>query len=569
MENNEKGTETLTEEKARLKDESDFRRVVLSQLSKEEKNNRTKKDIRFKENAERIKSTGLLDSKNALANKISSDLLGMAENANKLSLKELDLQKKQLRNIEKTLIGVNDPVEKNKLQELIDLSRADLKNSTLLSTKIGDVVASSLVNSTAILSGVLAESPILGIGVKLAGDALAEKIQSRRDQKTELADQTKSLREAFEDSSPAEVSGESGVSTDDNLYTNKNAEENFEDLIERVDMSKVSEEERREAKVRADKDTELLERQTEALEGLGDEINSQSSEESGVGLGGALALGAASIGLSLMAAMKGAMMVFSGALKTFVVKTVPSFLLRINPIAMIGGVLFTGIFDAFEEYKKSGIISNTIASGLGGILDFFTFGFINKESVEAFLNPKFDMIKEAMSAPLESLQTLWSTVGSFFDDINANIVDTFNINPREIFQESLDTIVSNIQEMLMFLIELPGKMLESLTGIGKGLSEEIGSFFSDMNPFSEVELATPNNTEMSALETPRKEAILSNLISQSNQPLVSSPRNDIPTTPVNEESNIAVSAPVTNNVVSNKTTYNTLRADSAKRIITD
>lgn len=50
------------------------------------------------------------------------------------------------------------------------------------------------------------------------------------------------------------------------------------------------------------------------------------------------------------------------------------------PLAIIGA-LFSGITDAIDEFKKTGSIGDAVIAGLGGILDFLTFGLVDKDTL--------------------------------------------------------------------------------------------------------------------------------------------------------------------------------------------
>ena len=55
---------------------------------------------------------------------------------------------------------------------------------------------------------------------------------------------------------------------------------------------------------------------------------------------------------------------------------------KVFVIGAIIGSLFSGITDAFEEYKNSGSIGKALIAGLAGIVDFLTFGLFDKEKIK-------------------------------------------------------------------------------------------------------------------------------------------------------------------------------------------
>jgi hypothetical protein len=69
------------------------------------------------------------------------------------------------------------------------------------------------------------------------------------------------------------------------------------------------------------------------------------------------------------------------------------------PLAIIGGVV-NGIMDGFKEFSESGDIGEALIAGLGGFLDFLTFGLINK-----------DTLKKVYQSLRESLDSLFGSIG--------------------------------------------------------------------------------------------------------------------------------------------------------------
>lgn len=69
------------------------------------------------------------------------------------------------------------------------------------------------------------------------------------------------------------------------------------------------------------------------------------------------------------------------------------------PLAIIGGVV-NGIMDGFKEFSESGDIGEALIAGLGGFLDFLTFGLINK-----------DTLKKVYQSLRESIDSLFGSIG--------------------------------------------------------------------------------------------------------------------------------------------------------------
>jgi len=78
---------------------------------------------------------------------------------------------------------------------------------------------------------------------------------------------------------------------------------------------------------------------------------------------------------------------------------------RVFVIATIFAALFQGITAAFDKWKETGSIKDAIIAGLGGIVDFLTFGLFGEDSVkkmfdavEGFINPIIQSISETFTA---------------------------------------------------------------------------------------------------------------------------------------------------------------------------
>lgn len=97
---------------------------------------------------------------------------------------------------------------------------------------------------------------------------------------------------------------------------------------------------------------------------------------------------------------------FMGALKKlFSKKMLMKLVTKIFlPLAIIA-TLFKGIKAGFDDYKKTGSLSSAIMAGLGGMLEFLTFGFFNRETIEnigaklsKFVAPVFEKMGEIFSS---------------------------------------------------------------------------------------------------------------------------------------------------------------------------
>lgn len=72
------------------------------------------------------------------------------------------------------------------------------------------------------------------------------------------------------------------------------------------------------------------------------------------------------------------------------------------PIAIIG-TLFSGIKDGFKRYQETGSLTDAISAGLGGMLEFVTFGLFGEDT----------------------LKSLWQSITDFFTPITESISNVF------------------------------------------------------------------------------------------------------------------------------------------------
>jgi len=79
------------------------------------------------------------------------------------------------------------------------------------------------------------------------------------------------------------------------------------------------------------------------------------------------------------------------------------------PIAIIGS-LFSGIKDGFERYRETGKISDAIFAGLGGVLEFLTFGFFGEDTIRSI----YDNLSKFYDPVASSIKEIFGKIKSFF-----------------------------------------------------------------------------------------------------------------------------------------------------------
>lgn len=72
------------------------------------------------------------------------------------------------------------------------------------------------------------------------------------------------------------------------------------------------------------------------------------------------------------------------------------------PITIIA-TLFSGIYDAFKEYQKSGDIEKALVAGLGGMLKFLSFGLFDKDTVQGLLDKVEPLVANYIVDPIMNL----------------------------------------------------------------------------------------------------------------------------------------------------------------------
>lgn len=90
--------------------------------------------------------------------------------------------------------------------------------------------------------------------------------------------------------------------------------------------------------------------------------------------------------------------------------------------AIIIGSLFSGITDGWEEWKKTGSITSALVAGVGGILDFLTFGLIDKDTLKDV--SKF--IEEPLSKFTESIADIFKGIGEFFTSAKDSVLNVLS-----------------------------------------------------------------------------------------------------------------------------------------------
>lgn len=78
---------------------------------------------------------------------------------------------------------------------------------------------------------------------------------------------------------------------------------------------------------------------------------------------------------------------------------------KVFGITMIIGSLVNGLMDGFKEFAESGDIGKALIAGLGGVLEFLTFGLLDKETVKNIVDSVSGFVDEYIVKPLSDFFT--------------------------------------------------------------------------------------------------------------------------------------------------------------------
>jgi hypothetical protein len=152
-------------------------------------------------------------------------------------------------------------------------------------------------------------------------------------------------------------------------------------------------------------------------------------------------------------------------------------------IASIG----KGIYDGFIEWQKSGDIGKAIVEGLGGMIEFLTFGLISKDKYKEYAKWFNGKVDEYIIQPIT---TFINDISKLFDEWIATPLKTAFSNIGNFFSETMDSFMSIIQG-----IGIPEIDLSSISKWIPGAPDKIGPWY----PFASTD------TEKITTNAPTKE----------------------------------------------------------------
>jgi len=207
--------------------------------------------------------------------------------------------------------------------------------------------------------------------------------------------------------------------------------------IEENTDKKENDEERYEEAAKWERDINLSESQLEEqkttnslLEKMLEGSDKEEETSSGGGLLGFL------MGSMIGAKLKGMVgAVGAGLKKAFTLLFSPRALLKvlskvIAPVAIIA-TLGKGIMDGFKEFSESGSILEAVKAGLGGMLEFISFGLFDKDSLSGLFDwmgtAYNDYIKEPLNKFLiDPIKNMFESVSNWFTSIGESLMGFFS-----------------------------------------------------------------------------------------------------------------------------------------------
>ena len=334
--------------------------------------NRSEESFRKRrENEERERSARLQerssDNDSDTSIRIQEELIKLNTGVAKSNSGELKFRNKQIKILEQSLAAISDDSERKEMMELIEVTKSGIRSNNSFAKGLTEKLVTHLDSIAGVITGVVADSPLLAGVTAMGIDAVKDKLKKRQEEREQLADFAQEIRE--------------GIETQTEAVIPKSEPEDIEKRREDL----VADDKKQDAlDILSDNSSEtvsLLERILKAL------------DKSGFDLADALIVGAgaAAAGTPLIKKM------FKGVLKGGIIGTI------------VGG-FFGGIDDAFTEYASTGNMSGAIASFFAGAMETLSFGTLDADKVKLKIVPFFDTIVDVIMTPFRLVKDTWDFV---------------------------------------------------------------------------------------------------------------------------------------------------------------
>lgn len=170
-------------------------------------------------------------------------------------------------------------------------------------------------------------------------------------------------------------------------------------------------------------------------------------------------------------------------------KMIPNLLKGFLKVGLVGIVasLFSGIVDGIKEYAKSGDIMKALSAGLGGFLEFLTFGLFDKEDVEKWM---------------KGAKEIWNNLGKYVDEYLVQpfnkIVTTVGKALDEYIVQPVSKFVGTVSELFkQYVMDPIDGFLQSVTSVFTSITDSLMAFLTNFE-IPKVSVTLPVVGEISA-----------------------------------------------------------------------
>lgn len=395
----------------------------------------------------------------------------------------------EIEKLEKRISIEKDGATRKILSEHLKSLKTVTKENTGLTARVGGLLTRHIDTIGGIATGLLSESPIFAVlaakGIEKIKEVGEAKAEARRAEIEELEKQRNILLEKQSDTSLDQNETldniDEGIGeVNDNLERLQAAQENDTEqqldlFYDRLKADQEMEQERIEREEEARREALAAEKQPMPIE-------QKPEKEKKGGLLSGLVLGIKGLlsgfKKNLLLALSGAFGMVTGFVKGLGKLFLGALKRIFLPIAIVGA-LFSGITSAVEEYKKTGNITEAIFAALQGIVEFITFGLIDKD--------KFDTARawlgEQLTHMLATFTDMWKGISAWVSDnfggVGASLTGVFG-QVGEIMIKIKDHILAPFKKMWELIdTTFPG-ITSSITGLGDQIIEGFRTMIRDL-----------------------------------------------------------------------------------------
>ena len=159
---------------------------------------------------------------------------------------------------------------------------------------------------------------------------------------------------------------------------------------------------------------------------------------------------------------------FTNAIKTiFSPKTLMKVFSKVFlPLAIIG-TLFSGIMDGFKRYQETGNLGDAIVAGLGGMLNFVTFGLFGEDTLKTL----FDSISNFFQPITDTISSIFTGIKDFVKGLFGGKIDVKDDAPAK--ADNVKATMPDPKQFATGMAKASGASDEKSADIG-GLFDAVG-----------------------------------------------------------------------------------------------